>query len=154
MLVIEDRHAAAAGGHHRADLLHEIPAGEQVLLLLVPRVVTVLADQQHPVHGQLAAPQREGFDDAGVQGHAVLGRHPSTHVLLGELVDVHRGHFDPGWQQPLVDGESLEELAHQHIRVGPRAVLGNDGRDLLALCHDAPQWHASAASRALMYPTE
>ena len=49
VLVAEDRHGLAGGRHPAGDGLHEVLAGVEVLVLLVPAVVAVLSDEQHAI---------------------------------------------------------------------------------------------------------
>ena len=83
VLVVEDRDAAAAGRHDAADLLHEIAPRVELLLLLVPGVVPVLADQQHAVDRQGVPSQRQGAGNAVVDRDPVLGGDAPADVGVG-----------------------------------------------------------------------
>ena len=132
VLVVEDGDAASARRQDAADLLHEIAARVELLLLLVPGVVPVLADQQHPVDREGIAPEGQGAGNAVVDGDPVLGGDIPADVGVGKLVDVHRGDLDLRRDQAVVGREALEELADENVGVRAAEILGDDRGDAFA----------------------
>ena len=61
-----------------------------MLAFVVPRIIAVLPEEQHDVHGQLFTVQRQGPPDAVVDGNPVCLGQCDADVSLVDLVDVER----------------------------------------------------------------
>ena len=66
--------------------------------------------------GKFVAAQGQGLIDRLAQSEAVLGRQGSAHVLLGELIDVHRDDAEPV-EVLTVIVRPFEDLADDDVRV-------------------------------------
>src|SRR5206468_1677094 len=69
VLVVEDRHGAAARFEDLYDLLEDFVERILVLSFFVAFVPAMFAYEQHAIDGQLFSAERQGFADAGVELH-------------------------------------------------------------------------------------
>ena len=129
VLVAEDRNGSSALGENAGDLFEEVPARVHVASPFVPRVVAVLAHQQHRVHAQGVAPGVQRPADTRVHGHAELFRYGQADVVFKDVVDVQGDHVDFRGEMPLVDRPSLQELRYDNISVGEGMVDRADRGD-------------------------
>ena len=127
VFVIENGHRAAGFSDDARDLLKEIAAGQHLLSQPGHRIVSVLADQQDPVHRQLVASQSQGRPDAFIDGYAELVGELASDVPLVNLVDIERGDGGPGRDQAVVGRKSPQELVHDHAGVAVGEEGGYDG---------------------------
>ena len=95
MFVVEIGNGPAARSEHLDGLLEELITGIQRLALLIARIVALLADIDHAVHGELARSARQsighaGIDfDAGMPFCALLSQ-----IARPALFDKHRHNFE------------------------------------------------------------
>jgi len=82
---------AAALGKDAGDLLKEIAARVHVASPLVPRVVAVLADEQHRIYVEPIGTSVQGAADTGIDGDPVLSGQAHADIVFQYMVDVH-GH--------------------------------------------------------------
>src|SRR5258708_21406182 len=93
MFVAEDRHALAAGPKSIGNLEEQFIARVEMLALLVPRILTMLADQEHAIDGKPGATQRQAFPDGRIDRHMILAGHIAAHVVVRYLSRVDRHDF-------------------------------------------------------------
>src|SRR5260370_38805800 len=93
MLVAEDRHAFAAGPESIGNLEEQFVTRIEMLALLVPRILAMLADQEHAIDGKPGASQRQAFPNGRIDRHMVLAGHLTAHVVVRYLSRVHRHDF-------------------------------------------------------------
>ena len=136
MLVVEDRHGAAARPKDLHDLLEEFVARILRLALLVLRIVAVLADQHHAVHGQFAAAERQRFGDGRIDLHA--GRRAARSRLRSSLSD-------------LVDVERHQIHGRMMMRAVPAVAVEKAVDDVLGV-RNAEEVVQTAASFGLCWP--
>ena len=130
MLVVEDRHRAAARLEGRDDLVEEPLAGVLDLSLRIDGVFPVLADRQDPVDAERLAAVADRLADRRVDRDAGLPGHRAGHVALGELIDVQGDDLDAGLGLLPVEQVGSEEVLHQHVGMAAVGELGDDDGDL------------------------
>ena len=135
--VLPDRSQVLVGvdGHHTAqsfegprDRLEEPAARVEVLPLVVPGILAVLADAQHAVNRDPARAQRDRLLDRGDDRDLVLRRQPPAQVALGRLVEVQGGQLQRG-AGPAVAPPAFEDAGDQDVGVQVAVVFRDDGRD-------------------------
>ena len=135
VLVAEHRNRTPAFGENAGDLFEEVSARVHVAPPLVPRVVAVLANQQHRVHAQGVAPGVQRPADTRVHGHAELFRYRQADICLEDVVDVQGDHVDLRGEVPLVDRPALQELRYDNVGVGEGMIDRTDRGDAEAFWH-------------------
>src|SRR5258706_4071033 len=93
MLVVEDRHSAAALFENPRRALKEFVPGIARLTSFVSRIEAVLADDQHAIHGQVGAPKRESLFSGWIDLYVVPARPFPAKIVFVELVDVEPRQF-------------------------------------------------------------
>src|SRR6267142_1668938 len=129
MFVAEDRHALAASPEGIGNLQEQFIARVEMLALLVPRILAMLADQEHAIDGKPGAAQCQAFPDGGIDRHVVLAGHIAAHVVLRYLSRVHRYDFRARAWRLTVLAKAFQVFAYDDVsmRVGP--VFGYDRGD-------------------------
>ena len=128
VLVVVDRHRPPVGLEDGHALLEHLVPRVELLAQLVVRVLAVLADDQHPVHGQLTAAAAQGLGHRGVHLEAELPRPVRALIALGGLVDV-EGDDPPRGTAPFALVRIADEKAvGEVLGVGQVAVDGGHHR--------------------------
>jgi hypothetical protein len=91
VLVDEDRRHSAALAEDPDRLIPESPLGVLAISRGGERIVAVLRDEEHAVHGELAGAEGQGLGDARLDGESVRGGQEPADVVGGLLVGVERG---------------------------------------------------------------
>jgi hypothetical protein len=88
VFIVEYGHAAAAQPEDIDNLLEEFVPWIHDLAPLVPRVRTVLSNQQHSIDGQLISAERKGFS----YGREDLHRRETPGTITAEITFSHLVH--------------------------------------------------------------
>ena len=112
------------------DLVEESLAGIFALALGVDRVSPVLADREDRVDGKCVSAATEGFGDRGIDRDLVFLGDGAGHLILGELVHVHRDDLHAGGRLLAVEEIGLEKVLHDDMGMAAIGKLGEDGRHL------------------------
>src|SRR5258708_28186666 len=129
MFVAEDRHAPAASPEGIGNLEEQFIAWVEMLALLVPRILAMLADQQHAMDGEPRAAKCQAFPDGRMDWHMVLAGQIAAHVVVRYLGRVHRHDFRARAWRLAVLAKAFQIFAHDDVGVGVGPVLGYDGGD-------------------------
>ena len=116
MLIAKHRHRPPRRSEHPANLLKKILPRIHMLLLLIPGIIAVLANQQHPIHRQLITPQSQSLVNTPVHRHAkrLCNRAPDI-ISKMHLIQIHRHHIHLWCKQPVICWKPLQKLRHNHI---------------------------------------
>ena len=116
MLIAKHRHRPPRRSEHPANLLKKILAGIHMLLLLIPGIITVLANQQHPIHRQLITAQSQRLINTPIHRHTVFLCNRAPDILSEmHLIQIHRHHIHLWRKQPIICWKPLQKLRHNHI---------------------------------------
>ncbi len=129
MLVVEDRHRAAAVLKHFHDALEPLVARVERLAFLVSLVFSVLGDDDHAVDREFAGAQRQCRLNAGVERVPIALHAAAAEVTLRELVDVNRGDVQPRLlplpAPAVAKREAVEEMLCMRVGAHLRAEKRN-----------------------------
>jgi hypothetical protein len=78
MLVEKHRDDASVATEDGDDLIEQLLPWVELLAKLIERIIAVLADPQHSVHGQVRAPEGERLPNCREQWNTVFGAHGSS----------------------------------------------------------------------------
>ena len=132
MLVVEDRHAAAARLEDLDDLLEELVARVERLALLVSRIVAVLADDDDAIDGQAPAAERQGLGDRRVELQVVPLRRARGPGRLRGIDRCRRDATSTSGAMPVaVPAVAQRQAIEKVLGVRVRADLGAEEGDLL-----------------------
>ena len=101
----------------------------------------MFSDRQYGIDGQSLSALAQGLGDCRLDFDPIVAGHPSRHVDLGELVDVHRHHaeFLAGIHAASAEEVGLEKILEDDIGVRPVPEAGQDGSNLDGLGAE-PMW--------------
>ena len=126
MLIVEDRHRAAAVLEHLHTALEPLVARVEFLALLVVRIVPVLGDDHHAIDCQPAGAQCQRRFNVRVQLEPVAFYAIAPKVaVLRKLVEIHRGDIPPRLlplpAPAVAKREAVEKMLGMRVRAHLRA---------------------------------
>jgi hypothetical protein len=131
MFVVEDRHRAPAVLEDLDDLLEELVPRVKGLTLLVARITSMLADEQHAIDRKRAPSQGKRLRYGGKPFHGGKFLQPRpAHVIVTNLVDVDRDQIHLRVMVSAVPAIALEETIDDVLRMGVLEVRGADRGEL------------------------
>jgi hypothetical protein len=126
VFVAEHGHRLARVLKDLDDLSVEFIAWIEFLSLLVPWIVAVLANEHDTIHNQLVRALRQRLADRVDDGKAVLCRFVAAHVIVRDLVGVHRHHLQAGHLPLAIEVVAGEQPPGDDIRMGIAPILRDD----------------------------
>src|SRR5258708_39259523 len=121
MLVVEDRHDAAARFEYVQRLLKETVAGIEGLGLFVFRVGAMFGDDQHSVNAQARTAEGQRLGHGRVEPDPMPARAVPAEVAFGELVHVKAGEFQAGIMGAPLPARALQNASAEMWGVGKLA---------------------------------
>ena len=84
---------------------------------LIPRIITVLTNQQHRIDIEFVGPGMQRAANARINRHAMLLGQPDADIAFEHMVDIHRDHLDLGREETFVCGHALEKFCNDGVGV-------------------------------------
>ena len=133
MLIAKHRNGSTAPFEDFHNLLKELKARIEFLPLFISGVLAMFSDEQHGIHRETFATEGQRFPDRGIDLETVFYGKIPAHVLLGDLVRIHRDYLGARHHPLPVWEIALQDAPDDNVGVGVVTVLGHDGSDGLLL---------------------
>ena len=116
MLIAKHRNRPPRRREHPANLFKKILARIHMLFLFIPGIITVLPNQQHPIHRQLITAQSQSLVNTPIHRHTELLCNRAPDIISEmHLIQIHRHHIHLWRKQPVICWKPLQKLRHNHI---------------------------------------
>ena len=117
MLVVEDRHRAAAAFKNFHGALKEVMTRVECLALFRAWIKTMFGDDDHAIDRKLGAAERECFFDRGINFDSMPTGAIAAEIAVWKLIDVERGKFHGWTMMPALPAVAFEETVDEMLRV-------------------------------------